>query len=225
MAISILGYTKINDNTADSSQSVTIPASTDLVLACICGWRNPANTITSFSLDGTSLTHIGTYNSASPAYNHTFAYYYKGSITGSKTLAWNHGNTFTEGGAKILVYCGGVDQTSPIVASQVLGAVNGTALVTWTSSTHTCSVDDVAVVMGSEYAPYDNIDIDINSQTSIFEDNTGYNAEKYAAAYKVATGTSIYTQMSGNYVGGLSVVLKPAATGGNRRRHALVIGA
>lgn len=201
--ITYLGYAEISDSDGNQSQSVSVPSSTDFALAFIGGWRSGANpSVTSISLGGTAMTSVG--SSISNANGAAYMYYVN-TTPGSKTFASTQSNSWTEGGKAVLLFFSGVHQSLPIRSSS---ALNNSGNATLSFNSMTSSSGDMAVIQMQGYSST-SVDVDLSAQTKIFENGSAFNSEYNAAAYKVATASTISLSGYGNYPGAVVAVLKP----------------
>jgi hypothetical protein len=110
--------TTIENSNQTGSQSVTVPADATLCVVMAAFYRNATNWIAAnpVSLNSVNLSTLKKTDGVNDV-EQVWLGYLVNPATGSQTLAWNWGNTFTEGAVICVVFYKGVDTSDPVVSS------------------------------------------------------------------------------------------------------------
>lgn len=212
MAAAFLGYAPVLDADGNVSQSVTIPAGTDYCVAVVGGFVSGGEPSASvMTLAGVSMLPVKFTVDGTADSNGVRLFGCNVTTSGSQTYAATWSGAWTEGGGAILLFCSGIDQTTAVRDSDGAGPGNGPQTVDKTLTTESGDLC-IGAVWGYQSGP---VNVDLASQTNIFEENTtAFNSDLYGAAYKMATTTSTQMQFAGEYTGAAMVALIPAGGGG-----------
>lgn len=196
MAVSYEGVSSILEvSSANSSQSITVPADAEFALICLGGytWANNGSG-TSFTLAGQGATFVEDGGTFEGEDEQTLVFRVDGFSTGSQTLAWNIDGSVFDGYHLFVLFFSGVDETTPI-------ADTGTSTSTSISIALSGASGDMGALVISDYA--NNPSSAGSGQTVVV--NTGaYNTNYMDACHEAATGAT--TTLTGSGGGDHSAV-------------------
>lgn len=212
MAAAFISHVNVLDSDTSISTAVTIPGGSDYCVVFEGGWASGADpTASVMTLAGTTMLPVKFTLDGSGDGNGIRAYGCNVSTSGSQTFAATRGASWSEGGYCILCFCSGIDQTTAVRDSDGQSYNSGVGVSSTMDVTLTTVSGDLCLVGGGGFNGT-VVDVDLVSQTKIFEENTtAFNSDYYGAAYKAATTTSTQLQMAGNYIGAAAVALIPAS--------------
>lgn len=199
---SFLGYDLVLDSDTSGSQNVTVPVGTDYVVIVEAGYHASSSpSLSALTLDGNSLLPVAGTQDGPASCNDVRIYHKAYSGSGTKNVSFTRSTSWTEGGGLICMFCSGVSGSRDIslaTPGDGPGSLNDNL---------TTESGDLILVAGFGFHS-SNVDVDLASQTKIFEENTtAFNSDCYGAAYNTASGTSTNVQISGGYLGAAAIAL------------------
>lgn len=209
MAVERTGtYTIIHTARAQTgSQSVTIPADTNLLVVAISAWKGSANwyPASPVTWDGSNLSKIVATDGQS-SFQQGWAGRLANPTTGAKTLAWDFGTSYNEGAHIVVVAYKGVDTSDPIVSSASV-TTNNTDVTSGLSA----GASDMMVGVASIYSGSSPSGAD-NGQTQIVASARESN-DIIIVAEKQAATAFYWTAGFPSDTTALAFVLRAAAAG------------
>lgn len=206
---------------SSGSQSVTVPAGANFVLA-LGGWWDNGNDFSAMSLNGDNLTKITSVINS--GYDHTTAWYLASPTSG--TFAWSKAAASTEGMVLHLVFLQDVASADQIRDWDVVGQAANNVVIT-TPSFDT-STNDLCICVGVSYsdAGFDGQASDAapsgSGQTQLVEATN--NDASAAVGYKTGGSGTTTMQVEGSYPSMIAISIKGTTVAATLEQEGLAFG-